>query len=432
MMPARFEVPASQLKFPALAIAIAFFWGSAGAAAETRHAAKIDSRPMAIMDTVVAQQWPHTLPLVNAPEVITRLNPGHCVRIAVLATGDGRDGLLQRTQIAFRVRFAGVDEDHGLAPLAAFKQIKPEGGDAVTQILGAAGVKNPIASMASMGVAGERWCVPEGARDGKAVFECSLQIPAGQQPLKTLEIEIESYESGSKNHFKNAQDVADFMMTYYRHPNPARLFAVLESLAADEKMRSAKGAFENSATFLGAALKADPAAEKDFFERVSAESGLTRAFGLLILHNQGFNIDQALNAMGEEEREKFTKLPSLSDPYDFTSGPEIPTHFDMLWSIFGATGTFEPVQKISSALAWHSEYEEFVSKRSEIHALTDLTPQLWRGVSYGAAGWSLGSFQRNDPLAADYIEFIPASSDTPEIVKTELAGLSTNPAFRRQ
>jgi hypothetical protein len=51
------------------------------------------------------------------------------------------------------------------------------------------------------------------------------------------------------------------------------------------------------------------------------------------------------------------------------------------------------------------------------------------GVGYGAAGWAFGSFQRSDPLAADYIEFLIASPDSPELVKTELKELQTDPAF---
>jgi hypothetical protein len=46
-------------------------------------------------------------------------------------------------------------------------------------------------------------------------------------------------------------------------------------------------------------------------------------------------------------------------------------------------------------------------------------------------GWSLGSFQRQDPLAADYIEYLLAQPDTSQSIKSELAGLSTNPAFKR-
>lgn len=54
-----------------------------------------------------------------------------------------------------------------------------------------------------------------------------------------------------------------------------------------------------------------------------------------------------------------------------------------------------------------------------------------RGLSYSAAGWSLSSFQRSDPLVADYIEFMRASPDVPQGIKSELTGLPANPAFRR-
>ena len=52
-----------------------------------------------------------------------------------------------------------------------------------------------------------------------------------------------------------------------------------------------------------------------------------------------------------------------------------------------------------------------------------------RGLTYVAAGWSLSSFQANDPLVADYIDYMLASPDVAEPVKTELKGLQTNPVF---
>lgn len=427
------RVSASRTWILALASGITFYLiCTTGSAAKERHQpAKIDDHPVVIMDAVAEQQWTHTLALVNAPENITRLNPGLCLRVAVVATGDGRDQLLEETKIAYRVSFAGADQDHALAPLAATRQIKPEGGDEVTQALGAAGIKNPMLTMASMGVAAERWCVPDNAQDGKAVIESRVQTPSGEQRLKKVEVQVESFETGSKRAFK-IEELGDFAMSYYRHPNPARLFPALQCFAENDKLRSGKGNLESNAAFLEAALKADPIAEKDFLTRVSATSGFTRAYGLLVLLSAGFDIDPALKSMTDEERQEFAKHPVLPDPYDFNAGADIPTRFDMLWGIFGATGTFEPVRKIASALEWRPDYEEFLRRRSDIHSVADLTPQLWRGVSYGAAGWSLGSFQRNDGLAADYIEYMLASSDTPAAVKTELSGLSSNPAFRRQ
>jgi hypothetical protein len=102
-----------------------------------------------------------------------------------------------------------------------------------------------------------------------------------------------------------------------------------------------------------------------------------------------------------------------------------------MWAVFGATGQFKPVKTIASALGWRADYEEFDKLRKTPNHPSTLTPSIVRGVVYMAAGWSLGSFQRTDPLVADYIDYLLASPDTPESVKSELTGLSSNAAFKR-
>ncbi|HTF43353.1 MAG TPA: hypothetical protein VK641_05625, partial [Terriglobales bacterium] len=109
---------------------------------------------------------------------------------------------------------------------------------------------------------------------------------------------------------------------------------------------------------------------------------------------------------------------------------ELFQHLDMMWAVFGATGQFKPVETIASALNWRTDYEDFDKMRKTPNHPSTLTPSIVRGVVYTAAGWSLWSFQRNDPLVADYIDYLLASSDTPESVKSELTGLSSNPAFK--
>ena len=47
-------------------------------------------------------------------------------------------------------------------------------------------------------------------------------------------------------------------------------------------------------------------------------------------------------------------------------------------------------------------------------------------------GQGIRLFQRTDPLAGDYIEFLIASPDTPEVVKAELKARQTDPAFKWQ
>ena len=100
---------------------------------------------------------------------------------------------------------------------------------------------------------------------------------------------------------------------------------------------------------------------------------------------------------------KLSSLPVLPDPYDLDPSHAPYQHFDLLWGTFGATGQFEPVKTIASVLAWHSDYDEFDKLHKSPNHPTSLTPSMVRGVTYMAAGWSLNSFQRQDPLVADYI-----------------------------
>jgi hypothetical protein len=104
----------------------------------------------------------------------------------------------------------------------------------------------------------------------------------------------------------------------------------------------------------------------------------------------------------------------------------------MLWGIFSTTGQFAPIQKIATGLAWRSDWDDFDKARKSPNPPKEWTPSIGRAVAYSAAGWSLYSFQLNDPLAADYIEYMIASPDTPTAIKSELKGLSTNPAFKRE
>jgi hypothetical protein len=394
--------------------------------------AKIDAHFVLLIDSVVQEQWTHTLKLVNAPENITLLNPGQCVRVGLMATGDDRDSYLEKTKLSFRVQFAGQDQDQPLASLAQIKQIKPEGGDFVTQVLASADIKNPFLTMASLGASADNWCVPTDARDGSAVIQGEIETPGGHQKQKPAKIQIESFETGSKRSFKDIEDSSSFLMHYHWQPNPARLFPALQAIAADKRLRNNQENLASTAVTFSAALKENPAAAKDFMTRVSTETGFTRAYGVLILLEAGDDIGPVLKTMSEEDRQKFTQHPGLPDPYDFNHVEDIGMREDMLWGIFMTTGNFAPFQQIASALKWRTDWEDFDKARKSSNSPKQWTPAIGRAVGYMVAGWSLGSFQRTDPLAADYVEFMIASPDTPQNIKSELTGLSTNPAFKQE
>lgn len=394
---------------------------------------RIASQIALLAESVTQTQWAHTLSLVNAPQNIALLNPGQCIRVGIYSTGDKRDDYLKSTSLSFKVQFAGRSDNHPLSSPSQFKQIKPEGGDFVTAALEAGGVEQPAntKTMASLAASAEHWCAPADAVDGTATVEAEVESPSGHQVLKSSTIYIESFETGSKKSFKDAEELGTFLQTYYRQPNPARLLPALQFMIADQTQDSRQGQAEIVAAFLSAALNADSIAARDFRTRIGAQPPRTRALGLLILRAAGYEIGSVLDTLSSEEQQKFFSLSPLQDPFDLTPTQQLFQHLDMMWAVFGATGQFKPVNTIASALSWRADYEEFDKLRKTPNHSSTLTPSIVRGVVYTAAGWSLSSFQTNDPLVADYIDYMRASPDTPQAVKLELAGLASNPAFRR-
>ena len=380
---------------------------------------KIGKQIMLFPESVVLEQWPHTLKLVNAPQDLKLLNPGQCIRIGVIATGDDRDSYLENTKLSFRVEFASKSEEHPLAPLAAIKQIKPEGGDLVTAALGSAGIENPLLTMASLGASAANWCVPGDAQDGTATIETEIDSLNDHEKLARATIQVESFETGSEHQFKNAEELEEFTMGYHYQPNPARLYQELLYFCSDKKLSSNPDEIADQAALLSAALKDDPAAAKDFLARVAARGGCPRALGLLGLVMGGYDITPALQSMSEDDRQMFQQRPQLPDPYAFDSPAEIPAKFDMLWATFCSTGQFAPIRKIASGLVWRSDWEDFDKARNSSTPIKEWTPSIGRAMAYSVAGWSIGSFQRTDPLAADYIEYMIASPDTPPEIKSE-------------
>jgi hypothetical protein len=394
---------------------------------------KIEQQIFLLTESVVQNQWTQTLSLVNAPHNVTLLNPGQCIRVGIVSTGDNRDDYLEKTKLSFRVEFAGHNSVYPSASPAGFKKIKPEGSDFVSAALSAGGVKMPDAmkTMASLGASADHWCAPVDARDGTATVRAEVESPTGHQILSPSTIQIESFETGSKNAFKDAKEIGAFLQTYYRQANPARLLPALQFVLADQTQHAREGQLEIMAAFLSAAASSDPIAAQDFQTRIAIQPPRIRALGLLILRSAGYDISGVLDKLSADDQQKFLSITPLQDPYDLSPTRDLFQHLDMLWAVFGATGQFKPVKTVAGALSWRSDYEDFDKLRKTPNHSSILTPSIVRGVTYTAAGWSMWSFQRNDPLVADYIDYMLASSDIPDAVKSELMNLSSNPAFKK-
>jgi hypothetical protein len=287
--------------------------------------AKIENQIILLDESVIQKQWTHTLDLVNAPNNLTLLNPGQCVRIGVVATADNRDNYLRQSKLSFNVRFAGHTESYGSAPMSHFKRIKPEGGDFVSGALAAGGIKAPdsIRTMASLGASASHWCVPADARDGVANLEVTIEAPGPTQVSVSSTAGIETFATGRQKKFNDAEEFGRFIQTYYHQPSPARLLPAIEFMVTEQSKQPRQGQAEIVGAFVSAALRADAAAAHDLLSRIGSEPALVRAFGLLALRSGGYDIDPILGGLPREEQAKFHSLPALEDPFDLRFCHEI-------------------------------------------------------------------------------------------------------------
>lgn len=389
---------------------------------------KIEPQILIVHEQVVQEQWPVTLNLVNAPADVTRIEPGQCVHFGVVATGDDRDALLKRMQFAFELRYSDKTETFSGEPAQEIKQIKPEGGDFVTQALAVAGVKNPMLSMASLAASRARWCAPPDAGDGKATVQGKATAPDGKTvSFKSRTIDVQTFETARKQPpFKDSHDIDEWIIHYYADPDPAELWPALRIMAGDETARNSP----NSIVFFVSALKSSKTAAEEMMRKLAGEESWVRRYTAAALKLAGYPMESVVQALPREDQAFINSLHQ-PDAFDMTPGLDIGARQDMLWGMFFATGDIRPVRTIASELAWNNDYRK-LKQTIDAGGKPDMDDSTFRAVGYGAAGWSLGALSRQAPLVSDYIEAIRAAPETPSTVKSELGHLFDNPAFRRE
>lgn len=400
--------------------------------------AQISSRLMVIGDDVAREQWPTMLPLVNAPENRMTAFPGQCISVAIAAGGDDRDALLKETAYNFEIEFAGKKQKFDRLHPMAIKRIKPEGGDFVMQALSAAQVGHgglPELSMASLAAFDVKWCVPKDARDGKATISGSALPPNGAAlRFKETSLPVVSLDKAvAEGTFRTKEEFAEWFTGYYRKPTPARVLAACRFLGGDNMAFAL-----NVRTFLVEVLKSSPEVANDLQARLAGEDPAVRGFALHLLKMVGYDITQVMARLPEKDRafqeEFLRRVPPLVDPYDLQVDPahfDTAMRMDALWSIFLVTGKPKPVRAIADVLMWRDDYPAIREAQKTPGKQKVMTVALGRGVSYMAAGWSLGSFVRHDGQVADFVDSWKADPDTPKVLKEELDKLLVNEAFKR-
>ncbi len=390
--------------------------------------AKVESQLWILAAPVVQEQWRASAEQVNIPTDLTVLEPGQCVRFAIVATGENRDVLLKGAKLKLELDWDGAKQSVSAEQIVVTKQIKPEGSDFVAQVLAAGRVKAPTLTFGSMGASDFQWCAPENLKDGKLKINALAILEDGKTVrLDSRSLELKTIETAQKKKaFDDINSMVPWLQLYHNQPDPAHLMAAMRLVASDSTMRSAF----NMKWFLISALKASRPAQEYLAKHLQADSEETRAYAIPLLKLSGYDVEPLLRGMSDDQRAKFenTELP---DPHDLKQDSILPQKMDMLWTEFFATGRIEPVRAIASMLAWHKDYDSLMTKKIKGEAPKALNESTMRAVCYAAAGWSMAALSKSDGVVADYIDALKVSADTPEPVKKELMGLYTNPAFQR-
>jgi len=414
-----------------------------------QKAGKVENQPIPtelvttpwIIGSETRDQWEGLLPTVNAPNRRTRAYPGQHLTVAIAAQGKDRDALLRSGTYAFTVRYGGSSKAFSNLRPCQTRRIKAEGADFVKYVMeqtqvDAKGLEDSL-SMVSLALFDLDWQVPPDAKDGEATFQGAVTGPDGKTlPLKESSLSVCTFDrSVQEGDFKDQKAAGEWEMTYYQHPEPARILNSIRLLTDDPN-----GIQPNIRTFYIEVLKSSPLAERDLLRRLPKEQSRIRLYGLLLLKEAGYDLTSFLSSLPEAEKEGFSRIvaqvPPLPDPYDLSvnlADPyQITTRMDMLWSRFLATGDQKPVRAVADVLQWREDGRSLLALRKSGKKIDGITPGVLHGLAYSAGGWSLGSFFRHHPVVADYIDAWKQDPKTPVVIKEELGTLITNEAFKAE
>ncbi|MGF1531081.1 MAG: hypothetical protein ACFCU4_06945 [Puniceicoccaceae bacterium] len=199
----------------------------------------------------------------------------------------------------------------------------------------------------------------------------------------------------------------DWVMSYYLNPTPEEFIEQVESLKE-------KGIFENEnalwplISFLSQLMASNPGRVKDWLAHSDTLGDSTsEAIRLAAWYSK---TDDAKEYFEEKDLNNYleNKAPDILE-----MEVNNPTVLDMLWGYFFATGKIEPLKRISKALEL-SRYTDSVDTYKDSEKTEEDKKNLYLGVTFQSAMWSIESNCRNHSMVLDHFRTIFHDSDTPK------------------
>ena len=193
--------------------------------------------------------------------------------------------------------------------------------------------------------------------------------------------------------------------------------------------------------FFAFTFKASPAARAAAVEAYPTLDPEIQPALLWVLRLGGYDLSQLLPTLSREALATFNAvealpdprlLPQFQDPVNLQAVRDIGNVMDQCWAGWMATGDRSYLRALVGLLEGAADYEAFKAWQNERGGAKGLNARVVRGLAYQIAGWSISSFQRTDPLVADWLHYWQNEPAVPAAVRREIAALPTNPAFQRK
>jgi hypothetical protein len=396
---------------------------------------------------LLSPDWAGRIPptgQANAPEFFTVLHPGQRIALGLMAKGPDRDRLFDRVSIT--VRLAASDKGGGawrdLKPVTV-RPIKAEGADFALLALKAAGIGEAergklekATTLVTLAVFTPEWTVPMGS--GESDVELRVDVAGAALPvaIEPIHLRIRTVADWAKEPPLTDLEVSKQMNRFRGDIAPGQLLAWFGVVAKSPALKAPP-----VHAFFAFAFKANPAARAAAVEAYPTLDPETQPALLWVLRLGGADLSKLLPTLPADALASFNAVDPLPDPRRLLQFPdpvspqavrEIGNAMDRCWAGWMATGDKSYLRELVGLLEGAADYPAYKSWQETRGGVKGLNARVARGLAYQIAGWSISSFQRTDPLVADWLQYWQSDPAVPEVTRREIAMLPTNPAFKRQ
>lgn len=396
---------------------------------------------------VLSPAWAGRLPptgAVNVPKWCAVLSPGQTLTVGLLGQGPAHEHLFDGVTASLRIKTADgtVTERRGLRPVTV-RRVKAEGADMALLALKAAGIPEAdlataTDSMAMMTVAvfAADWTVPGAPAGGDC--ELSVEVTGTAEPVQTepARLPIKTVAEWLKAPPPSEKEIGNELRGYQATRSPGELLAWFNVVAKGRMLKSPP-----VHTFFAYAFNADPAVRAAVVEGYPLLDPATQSALLWVLRLGGANLRAMFPSESAETLAPFKdlvplpdarQLPRFHDPVNVQEAAGIGHAMDRCWSGWMATGDPTYLRALVDLLDGAGDYATFEAWTKAKGGAKGLDARVVRGMAYQIAGWSIGSFNRTDPLVADWLAYWQTDPTVSVTIRRELGTLLTNPAFKRK